>query len=86
MNCQKLTPNGFDYSIRNEKKEIFNENFYEKIQILLTKKFMGVFMISDNEIWNFHFISVEPVINMKYNLILEIQKNFIMKFIDKFIL
>ena len=47
---------------------------------------MGVFMISDNEIWNFHFISVEPVINMKYNLILEIQKNFIMKFIDKFIL
>ena len=76
LNGYKLTPNGFDYSIRNEEKEIFNENFYEKIQILLTEKFMGFFMIPDNEIWNYNFISVEPVVNMKYNLILDNPKEF----------
>ena len=43
---------------------------YEKVQLLLSEKFMGFFMVPDNEIWNYNFIGIQHAHNMKYNLIL----------------
>ena len=49
---------------------------YEKVQILLSDRFSGFFMVPDNHIWNYNFIGLGVVPNMKYSLILSNPKDF----------
>ena len=70
----KLTPQGFEWG--SKCKEVSNNPIgysdadFERVQLILSEKFMGFYMIPDNEIWNYNFIGVEPVSNMNYGLIL----------------
>ena len=81
LNGYKLSPVGYDWA--NENAEVnnngdsrFNETCYEKVQLILSDKFMGYFLIPDNEVWNYNFIGVEPVNNMSFGLNLGIPKDF----------
>ena len=49
---------------------------YEKVQMLLSEKFMGFFMVPDNEIWNYNFIGIQHASTMKYSLVLANPKEF----------
>ena len=76
----KLTPQGFEWG--SKCKEVSNNPIgysdadFERVQLILSEKFMGFYMIPDNEIWNYNFIGVEPVSNMNYGLILGNPKDF----------
>ena len=50
--------------------------YYEKVQLLLSDRFKGFFMIPDNHIWNYNFIGLGLVPNMKYGLILSNPRDF----------
>ena len=34
------------------------DDFYERVQMILSDRFMGFFMVPDNGIWNYHFMGV----------------------------
>ena len=76
----KITPLGLDWGRSN--KEIstnpigYSNMCYEKVQLLLSEKFMGFFMVPDTEVWNYNFIGVEPTHNMNYSLTLANPKDF----------
>ncbi len=36
----------------------FRADFFEKVQVLLSDRFMGFFMVPDNAVWNYHFMGV----------------------------
>lgn len=84
LNGYKLSPVGYDWAQENAElninvntnEERFNETCYEKVQLILSEKFMGYFLIPDNEVWNYNFIGVEPVNNMSFGLNLGIPKDF----------
>jgi pre-mRNA-processing factor 8 len=69
-----LTPPGLDWGRMNKDSSPnppgYSNLCYEKVQLLLSEKFMGFFMVPDNEIWNYNFIGIQHAQNMKYNLIL----------------
>lgn len=49
---------------------------YEKVQLLLSDKFMGFYMVPDNEIWNYNFIGIQHTSSMKYSLSLANPKDY----------
>jgi len=74
LTSYKLTPSGLDWGRMNKDTSPnppgYSNLCYEKVQLLLSEKFMGFFMVPDNEIWNYNFIGIQHAHNMKYNLIL----------------
>ena len=81
LNGYRLSPVGYDWAnenvqMNNNNESRFNETCYEKVQLILSDKFMGYFLIPDNEVWNYNFIGVEPVNNMSFGLNLGIPKDF----------
>ena len=81
LNGYKLSPVGYDWATENvennnNNESAFNETCYEKVQLILSDKYMGFFLVPDNEIWNYNFIGVEPVNNMSFGLNLGIPKDF----------
>ena len=81
LNGYKISPVGYDWAtenveMNNNSESRFNETCYEKVQLILSDKFMGYFLVPDNEVWNYNFIGVEPVNNMSFGLNLGIPKDF----------
>jgi len=75
----KLTPAGFDWgrnAARDDPASLtgapnppgFGPNLYDKVQMLLSDRFLGFFMVPDNDVWNYNFMGVQMSKNMKYNL------------------
>lgn len=76
----KLTPGGFDWG-RNNKEQSSNPqgyapSFYEKVQMLLSDKFLGFFMTPAEGSWNYNFEGVKHSTSMKYDLQLANPKEF----------
>lgn len=87
LTAYKLTPSGFEWGQKNE--EILDMNissasvqgylpsFYEKVQLLLSDKFLGFFMVPDNEgIWNYNFMGTKFRKDMKYGIITDVPREF----------
>ena len=60
----KLTPGGFDWG-RNNKESSSNPqgyapSYYEKVQMLLSDKFLGFFMTPAEGSWNYNFEGTVP--------------------------
>jgi pre-mRNA-processing factor 8 len=77
----KLTPSGFEWGRKNsvEREEKFNgysPQFYEKVPLLLSDRFMGFFMIPDVGSWNYNFMGVKMSQTMKYGVKLGTPKEF----------
>jgi len=49
--------------------------FYEKVQMLLSDRFLGFYMVPDVG-WNFNFMGVKHTPGMKYGLVLANPKEF----------
>ena len=76
----RLTPLGLDWGKSNKEGMNSNNGYsnmcYEKVQLLLSEKFMGFFMVPDNEVWNYNFIAVEPASTFRYGLTLANPKDY----------
>lgn len=54
----------------------FEKGFSEQVTMLLSDKYMGFFLVPDEGSWNYNFMGIKFVKNMKYDLKLDIPKEF----------
>ena len=59
LSVYKLTPSGLEWG-KNSKETApnpatFSSNMYEKVQMILSDKFLGFFMMPEGGIWNYNF-------------------------------
>lgn len=80
LTTYKITQQGFEWG--KGVKEVtpnptgYSNSFFEKVQMLLSDRFFGFFMVPDNHIWNYNFMGLGQVPSMKYSLILSNPKDF----------
>jgi pre-mRNA-processing factor 8 len=94
LSSYKITPAGFEWGLQNRDTAAtaqgYGPNHYEKVQMLLTDKILGFFMVPDGEgIWNYNFFGNKHRADMKYALTIDNPKvciylcrNSTMKFIE----
>lgn len=77
----KLTPSGYEWGrVQSSEREINpqsrSNSHYEKVQVLLSDKFLGFFLTPVQGSWNYNFVGVRHDANMKYQLQLANPKEF----------
>lgn len=80
LTAYRITPEGLDWGrlnkSANDEPVGYTESCFEKVQLLLSDKFLGFFMVPDNEIWNYNYIGIQHVPEAKYNLALANPKDY----------
>lgn len=81
LTSYKLTPSGFEWGINNKDSSAnpqgYGPNHYEKVQMLLTDKFLGFFMVPEGDgAWNYNFMGAKHKSDMKYTLTIDNPKEF----------
>lgn len=80
LTAYKLTPSGFEWGSKNTDKgnnpKGYLPSHYERVQMLLSNKFLGFFMVPSQGSWNYNFMGVRHDANMKYDLQLANPKEF----------
>ena len=80
LSVYKLTPFGLEWGKNNKDNTPnpagFGSQLYEKVQMILSDKFLGFFMVPEGGIWNFNFNGINFNQNMKYNIVLDNPKDF----------
>ncbi|CAF0798840.1 unnamed protein product [Adineta ricciae] len=80
LTAYKLTPTGYDWGRSNTDRgnnpKGYAPSHYEKVQMLLSDRFLGFFMIPGQGSWNYNFMGVRHDANMKYDIILANPKEF----------
>ena len=80
LTAYKLTPGGYEWGKQNKdttgNPAGYSPNLYEKVQILLSDRFLGYFMVPDIGSWNYNFMGVKHSPNMTYRLKLDNPKEF----------
>jgi len=79
LTAYKLTPAGFEWGKKNKDSSSNPQGYlpshYEKVQMLLSDKFLGFFMVPEENSWNYNF-SVNHSANMKFALKLDTPKEY----------
>jgi len=83
LTAYKLTPGGYEWGRKNREQEGpivdsagYRPDFYEKVQMLLSDRFLGFYMVPDNGPWNYNFMGVKHSLSMKYGVILANPKDY----------
>lgn len=80
LSAYKLTPGGYEWGRQNKdggaNPQGYQPTHYEKVQLLLSDRFMGFYMVPDTGSWNFNFMGVKHSPGMKYGLRLANPKEF----------
>ncbi|KAJ1868438.1 hypothetical protein LPJ78_000186 [Coemansia sp. RSA 989] len=82
LTAYKLTPAGFEWGRENKdmasaEPEGFSAMCFERVQMLLSDRFMGFFMVpDDNGVWNYNFMGPAHRADMSYGLQLDVPRPF----------
>lgn len=80
LTAYKLTPQGFEWGRQNRDTgagaQGYAPAFYERVQMLLSDRFLGFFMVPDDEVWNYNFMGVKHSVGMEYGLRLGVPHDF----------
>ena len=80
LTAYKLTPAGYEWGRKNRDSAGnpvgYLPSFYEKVQLLLSDKILGFYMVPDGMVWNYNFMGVKHSVNMKYQIKLSNPKEF----------
>ncbi|KAJ2612860.1 hypothetical protein H4S08_002516 [Coemansia sp. RSA 1365] len=82
LTAYKLTPAGFEWGRENKDMasptpEGFTPACFERVQMLLSDRFMGFFMVpDDNGLWNYNFMGPAHRADMSYDLELDVPRAF----------
>ncbi|RHZ47197.1 hypothetical protein Glove_587g9 [Diversispora epigaea] len=80
LTSYKLNPAGFEWARNNKDTSVnppgYLPTFSDRVQMLLSDRFMGFFMVPENDIWNYSFMGPSHGANMKYNIKLDVPKEF----------
>jgi len=79
LTAYKLTTAGFEWG--RQAKDANNPHgyspgHYKKVQMLLSDRFLGFYLVPDTASWNFNFMGMKHSVNMKYGLKLDNPKEF----------
>lgn len=70
----KLTPSGYEWGRQNtdtgNNPKGYLPTFYSKVQMLLSDKYLGFFMVPEEGSWNYNFMGVKHSENMQYAITL----------------
>ncbi|KAJ0409334.1 hypothetical protein ATCC90586_000571 [Pythium insidiosum] len=76
----KLTSSGYEWGRQNKDSGAnpagYAPTHYEKVQMLLSDRFLGFYMVPEEEVWNYNFMGVKHNTGMKYDLKLGNPKEF----------
>jgi pre-mRNA-processing factor 8 len=77
----RLTPKGLDWGKANKDTgslapQDYSISTYEKVQMLLSDRFLGFFLVPEGGIWNYNFMGIKHNTNMKYEVELGNPKEF----------
>eukprot|EP00457_Paulinella_chromatophora_P000102 gb/GEZN01000102.1/.p1 GENE.gb/GEZN01000102.1/~~gb/GEZN01000102.1/.p1 ORF type:complete len:2329 (-),score=298.26 gb/GEZN01000102.1/:74-7060(-) len=80
LTAYKLTQPGMDWGKQQKDASIsghgYSPAFYQKVQMLLSDRFLGFFMVPDLGSWNYNFMGMKHSVGMKYGVKLENPKEF----------
>ena len=80
LSAFRVTPQGIEWARSNNYQKNDPKGYttahFEKVQLLLSDRFMGFFMCPSDSIWNYNFMGVRHDENMKYKLDLANPKPF----------
>ena len=73
LTAYKLTPDGYEWGRKNQDTNAQNPKdygpqHYEKVQMLLSDKFLGFFMVPEAGSWNYNFAGEKMRADLKYSL------------------
>ncbi|KAK4267570.1 hypothetical protein QN277_024332 [Acacia crassicarpa] len=72
LTAYKLTPSGYEWGRVNKDTGSNPHGYlpahYEKVQMLLSDRFYGFYMVPDNGPWNYNFMGVRHASGMKYGV------------------
>lgn len=72
LTAYKLTPPGYEWGRANKDTSAnpvgYSPSFYEKVQMLLSDRFLGFYMTPDVGSWNYNMMGVKFSTGMKYGL------------------
>ena len=76
LTTYKLTPGGFEWGLKNQETAASAQGYssacYEKVQMLLTDRFLGHFMVPEGEgFWNYNFSGNKHRADLKYALTMD---------------
>jgi pre-mRNA-processing factor 8 len=80
LTAYKLTAAGWEWG--RENKDMSNSpagylpSHYEKVQMLLSDRFMGFFMVPEETVWNYNFMGSNHSPQMRYTLRMDVPKEF----------
>ena len=80
LTAYKLTAQGYQWG--KQQGEVVGDaqgmasSHFEKAQMLLSDVFLGFILVPDDEVWNYNFVGVKHSAAMKYNLRVDIPKEF----------
>ena len=67
LTAYKLTPQGYEWG-KSSRSEASSPTHYERVQILLSDRFLGFFMVPSDDVWNYNFMGVQHSLTMNYEL------------------
>jgi len=81
LTAYKLTPGGYEWGRQNKDTSGGNPHGYlpthwEKVQMLLSDRFLGFYMVPEGDVWSYNFNGVKHQPSMKYSLKLANPKEF----------
>ncbi|XP_062233520.1 pre-mRNA-processing-splicing factor 8A [Phragmites australis] len=80
LTAYKLTPSGYEWGRSNKdtgsNPHGYLPTYYEKVQMLLSDRFLGFYMVPDNVPWNYNFMGVKHDPLMKYAMKLGMPRDF----------
>ncbi|KAJ6244791.1 intein-containing pre-mRNA-processing-splicing factor 8 precursor [Anaeramoeba flamelloides] len=83
LNAYRLKKSGFQWGMKeseleNTKNDFqgYSTSYYEKVQLFLSEKFLGFFMVPTDNCWNYNLMGSRHSQGMKYELKLGIPKTF----------
>ncbi|KAF9962493.1 Pre-mRNA-processing-splicing factor 8 [Mortierella alpina] len=80
LTAYRLTPSGFEWGRNNKdtgnNPQGYLPSHYEKVQMLLSDRFLGFFMVPASGVWNYSFMGAQHTPDMKYRLVLDTPKEF----------
>ncbi|OQR97218.1 pre-mRNA-processing-splicing factor 8 [Achlya hypogyna] len=72
LTAYKLTPAGYEWGRANKdtgpSPPGYLPSHYEKVQMLLSDRFVGFYMVPEEEVWNYNFMGVKHTPTMKYDV------------------
>ena len=80
LTAYKLTPSGYEWGQTNKdmggNPAGFSPSFYEKVQMLLSDRFLGFFMVPEDGSWNYNFMGSNHSATMRYTVKIDQPKEF----------